>query len=146
MLVKWKPFYGLNTIERDMEDLFGNIMNKSWSDSESFNLKSWAPAIDITENEKEIKVKASIPGMDQKDIEVHLEENTLTIKGEKKEELKEEKENYLRKEMSYGSFYRGFTLPSPVKEEEITATYKNGILEIVLPKEEEAKPTKIEVK
>ena len=90
-------------------------------------------------------MRAELPGMTQNDIELNLQDNVLTLKGEKKQEKKEEKEDYHRIERSYGSFTRSFTLPAGVKQEDVKATFKDGILEISMPKSEEAKPKKIAI-
>jgi HSP20 family protein len=105
----------------------------------------WVPAVDVSENESEMVVRAELPGMTHDDIEVNLQDNVLTLKGEKKQERKEDKENFHCLERSYGSFTRSFSLPAGVKQEDIKATFKDGILEISLPKAEEEKPKKIAI-
>jgi len=147
MLVRWDPFREMNTLQREINRLFADSMTREGKDETGLvQEKSWMPAVDISENEKEFLVKAELPGLEQKDIEVSLEENRLTIKGEKKFEQEEKGENYLRREMTYGSFYRAFNITAPIKEDGIKANYKSGILEITLPKEEKAQPKKIEIK
>ena len=106
---------------------------------------SWAPAVDVSETEAELVIRAELPGLSQKNIELNLQDNVLTLKGEKQQEQKEEKENFHRVERSYGSFSRSFTLPVNVNAEAVQATFKNGVLEITMPKAEEAKPQKIEI-
>jgi HSP20 family protein len=105
----------------------------------------WNPAVDIFENEHDIVIKAELPGMEAKDIEIRLEKNVLTIKGERRFEKEAKEENYHRVEREYGNFSRAFSLATPVDEDKVAAEYKNGLLKIVLPKREEvkAKPIKI---
>lgn len=152
MLTRWEPFGGL----RRRGDIFSELtrmqqeMNRYFD--EFFGERqtemmegSWLPAVDVSETDTELKVRAELPGLTQDDIELNLQDNVLTLKGEKKQEEKIEKENYHRIERSYGSFCRSFTLPAGVKSEDIMATFKEGILEISLPKVEEAKPKKIAI-
>jgi HSP20 family protein len=104
------------------------------------------PAFDITENEKEYVISGEIPGIDPKDLEVTLTDGILSVKGEKKQETEEKKENYHRIERHYGSFERSFRLPENIKNEELDASYKDGILKLTLPKSKESEVKKIEVK
>ena len=106
----------------------------------------WVPKIDISENETGFEVRAEVPGIDKKDIDITLSEGLLTIKGEKKSESEEKNERYHRRESTYGSFSRSFQLSSDVENEGIEANYKDGVLRISLPKAEAATPKKIEVK
>jgi len=106
----------------------------------------WLPKIDISENETGFEVRAEVPGIDRKDIDITLSEGLLTIKGEKKFENEEKNERYHRRESSYGSFSRSFQLSSDVENDGIEANYKDGVLRITLPKAEAAAPKKIEVK
>ena len=152
MLIRWEPFGGI----RRRGDIFSDLtrmqqeMNRFFDDffgerrSEMME-GAWLPAVDVSETDTELKVRAELPGMTQNDIELHLQDNVLTLKGEKKQEKKEEKENYHRIERSYGSFTRSFTLPAGVKQEDVKATFKDGVLEITLPKSEEAQPKKISI-
>jgi len=113
---------------------------------EDYAISSWTPAVDITEHDDQFVVKVELPGVNKDDVKITLENNILTIRGEKKQEKETKKENYHRVERSYGSFQRSFTLPTTVKSDKIDAAYKDGILQIALPKAEEAKPKQIEVK
>ncbi|MCG6916206.1 MAG: Hsp20/alpha crystallin family protein [Deltaproteobacteria bacterium] len=108
--------------------------------------REWLPAFDVSETENEILVKAELPGMEVKDIDIALTDGLLTIKGERKLEKEDKKENYHRIERQFGSFSRSLNLGSKVKAEGIEAAYKDGILTVTLPKAEESKPKKIEVK
>lgn len=107
--------------------------------------KSWAPAVDIYDNKNNLVIKADLPGMMQKDIDVSVEDDVLRIKGEKKEEHEEKRDNFFRLERAYGYFERSFTLPANVDATKVKAAYKDGVLELTLPKKEEAKPKQIKV-
>jgi HSP20 family protein len=120
-----------------LTDLFGR--------SQESNLTSWAPAVDIYENEHELVVKADLPDVKPEDLDIRVENNILTIRGERKFEKKVDEQNYLRVERSYGSFARSFALANTVNSEAIKAEYKDGVLTLTIPKREEAKPKQIKV-
>jgi HSP20 family protein len=107
--------------------------------------RAWAPAVDICENENNIVLKAELPGVDPKDVEVRVEDNTLYLKGERKFEKDTKEENYHRIERSYGSFARSFALPNSIDGEKVAAEYQDGLLTLTLPKREEAKPKTIKI-
>ena len=142
-LVKFKPNTDTYRMQRSMNRLMDSVFGNYYCDEDS--QCEWAPAIDISETKDDITILADIPGMQKDDIRIVVHENTLTLKGERKSETKEEKTNYYRTERTYGSFYRSFTLPSMVDATKIKANYSNGVLEIVLPKVEEAKPKEISI-
>jgi HSP20 family protein len=125
-----------------MNRLFNDAFERT--DGES-NLTAWAPAVDITENEHGLTVKADLPGIDAKDLDIRVENNVLTIRGERKFEKKVNEDNYLRVERAYGSFSRSFSLANTVNPEGIKADYQNGVLTLAIPKREEAKPKQIKV-
>jgi HSP20 family protein len=106
---------------------------------------SWAPAVDIYEQDGNIVLKAELPGVDSKDVDIRLENNVLTLSGERKLDTEVKRENYHRVERSYGSFTRSFTLPTVVDQEKIKADYQDGVLRVTLPKREEAKPKQISI-
>ena len=108
--------------------------------------REWVPAFDVSETENEVIVKGELPGMDVKDIDIALTDGLLTIKGERRLEKEDKKENYHRIERQFGSFSRSLNLGTKVRSDGIEATYKDGILTVTLPKVEESKPRKIEVK
>ncbi len=125
-------------------------LNRMFEEMSGFNVDneitgSWAPAVDVYESENAIEIKADLPGMTEKDIDVTVENNTLTIKGERKFENEEKRETYHRVERQYGSFYRSFKLPNTVDVTKINANFRNGILELALPKKEETRPKKIAI-
>ncbi len=127
-------------------DIF-DIIESFWREPFNFSLfgEPQYPAVNISENDKEIKVKAEIPGIDPKDVELTIQNNTLVLKGEKKFEEEEKKDNFHRVECRYGSFYRTIPLPAEIDESKVSAKFKNGVLEIKLPKKEESKGKKIPI-
>jgi len=141
-LNRWEPFRGAATLQEQVNRLFGNVLERS---AEESNLTSWAPAVDIYETEHELVVKADLPEVDPKDLDIGVENNILTIRGERKFEKKVNEENYLRVERAYGSFSRSFSLANTVNSEAIKADYQNGVLTLTIPKREEAKPKQIKV-
>ncbi len=138
-LIKWDPFRELNTFPGRI----GTFLGRDWENAMSTT--AWNPSVDIFENDNDVVVKVELPGMDPKDIDVRLENNVLMLKGERRFEKETKEENYHRVEREYGSFSRAFSLPTAVKEDKVIAEYKDGILKIVLPKKEEAKPKAIKV-
>jgi len=141
-LNRWEPFRGAATLQEQVNRLFGNVLEHSGEES---NLTSWAPAVDIYETEHELVVKADLPEVDPKELDIRVENNLLTIRGERKFEKKVNEENYLRVERAYGSFSRSFSLANTVNSEAIKADYQNGVLTLTIPKREEAKPKQIKV-
>jgi len=141
-LNRWEPFRGAATLQEQVNRLFGNVLERS---AEESDLTSWAPAVDIYETEHELVVKADLPEVDPKDLDIRVENNILTIRGERKFEKKVNEENYLRVERAYGSFSRSFSLANTVNSEAIKADYQNGVLTLTIPKREEAKPKQIKV-
>jgi HSP20 family protein len=130
-------FKPLLNLDREISDIL---------DDGSFGTSFWTPAVDVAENENEVQVKVELPGISKDDVKITMQENILTIRGEKKQENETKNSEYRRVERSYGSFQRSFTLPTSVKHDEIEASYKDGILTVTLPKAEEAKPKQIDVK
>ena len=138
-LIKWDPFRDFNAFT----DRFGNFPNRYFDAPVSTT--AWNPSVDIFENDNEVVVKAELPGLEAKDIDVKLENNILTLKGERRFEKEAKEENYHRIEREYGSFGRVFSLPVTVNVEKVTAEYKDGVLKILLPKKEEVKPKPIKI-
>jgi HSP20 family protein len=144
-VVRWDPFRDLNALQDRMNRLFEDA-GRGWrGNEEPAATTTWSPAVDIFETEGEIVVKAELPGMERNDITLHLEKNVLTLKGERKFEKETKDDNYHRIERSYGNFSRAFSIPGTVDEEKIRADYKDGVLKIVLPKKEQAKPKQIRI-
>jgi HSP20 family protein len=142
VLSRWEPSRGATTLQEQFNRLFGDVFERTGEES---NLTSWAPAVDIYETEHELVVKADVPDVDPKDLDIRVENNILTIRGERKFEKKVDENNYLRVERAYGSFARSFTLANTVNAEAIKADYQNGVLTLSIPKREEAKPKQIKV-
>lgn len=143
-LVPWSPLRELSDIERNMDTMFGESSLPSlWSRSPE--AKGWFPAMDVFEKDGKFVVKAEIPGIDEGNINVSVEGDTLMIKGEKKMEKEVKEEDYYRSERSYGSFVRSIPLSSAVDKDKIEANYENGVLEVTLPKIAEKKPKKVKV-
>ncbi|HVO95403.1 MAG TPA: Hsp20/alpha crystallin family protein [Terriglobales bacterium] len=151
-LTPWRGFGELGRFEREMdqmmEDFFGRRFRPFWPERwfRTEEIQGRVPALDMFEEKDDIVVKAEIPGMDKDNIEVNLTDHTLTIKGEKKKEEEIKEENYYRTERSYGAFIRSVELPREVHADKVKATFKNGVLEIRMPKTEEAKAKEIKVK
>jgi HSP20 family protein len=138
-----QPFRGATTPQEQMINrVFGDLVGRT---GEQSNLTPWAPAVDIYETEHELVVKADLPEVNPQDLDIHVENNILTIRGERKFENKVNEENYLRIEREYGSFSRTFSLANSVNSEAIKADYQNGVLTLTIPKREEAKPKQIKV-
>jgi HSP20 family protein len=141
-IARLEPFRGLSTLQ----DQFNRLLNESFRNhAEESALTTWAPAVDIYETTNELVVKADLPDVNEKDIDVRVENNLLTIRGERKFEKSVSEENFLRVERSYGAFSRSFSLPNTVNAEAIGAEYKNGVLTVTLPKREESKPRQVKV-
>lgn len=141
-LARWEPFRGVTTLQDQVNRLFNDVFDRKGEES---SLSAWAPAVDIYETEHELVVKADLPDVDPKDLDIRVENNILTIRGERKFEKKVSEENYLRVERSYGSFARSFTLANTVNADAIKADYQNGVLTLTVPKREEAKPKQIKI-
>jgi len=144
-IVRWTPFRELSTVQDRMNKLFEDVIRSPYRPDEGFVVSAWTPAVDIYETDKEIVLKAELPEMPEKDIEIRVEDNNLIVSGERRKEKEVKEENYHRIERSYGSFYRSFTLPHAVDRENIKASYKDGVLKVILPKKEEAKPKQIKI-
>jgi HSP20 family protein len=127
-----------------MNRLFRETYNQAAQD-ETLTSSTFAPAVDVYEDEHTVTLKVEVPGIDEKDIDIRLENNTLTVHGERKIEKEEKEENYRRVERQYGSFTRTFTLPPTVDAEKVSASYDKGVLKVALPKKAEAKPKQIKV-
>lgn len=141
-ITRFEPFRGATTLQDQVNRLFNDVLDRTGEES---SLTTWAPSVDIYETEHELVVKADLPEVDPKDLDIRVENNILTIRGERKFEKNVSEENYLRVERSYGSFARSFTLANTVDSEAIKADYQNGVLKLSIPKREEAKPKQIKV-
>ena len=137
-LIKWDPFREFNTLPARLA-----FWGKDWE--EPLSTTTYVPSVDIFETDNEVVVKAEMPGMNANDVDVRLENNVLTLKGERHFEKDAKEENYHRIEREYGTFTRSFALPRTVNGDKVSAEYRDGILKIVLPKKEETKPKAIKV-
>jgi HSP20 family protein len=147
-IVRWEPFRDLVGLQDRMNRLFDDAFRGAGrtGGEDDWSLGgSWAPAVDIYEKEGNIVLKAELPGVDPKDVEVRVENNVLTLRGERRFDNEVKRENYHRIERAYGSFSRSFTLPNVVDTEKIKAEYKEGVLRMTLPQKEEAKPKQISI-
>src|SRR6516165_9688682 len=144
VLTRWDPFREFNTLQNRMNRLFRDSYGNEGHD-EALTTSSFAPAVDVYEDEHNVSLKIEIPGIDEKDIDVRVENNTLTVHGERKFEKEEKEENFRRVERQYGSFTRSFSLPNTVDSENIEANYDKGVLKIRLAKKAEAKPKQIKI-
>jgi HSP20 family protein len=144
-IVEWKPFREVSRLRREMDRLWDDFFGPGRKALRPMEME-WAPAVDVSETADQVVIKAEIPGMEAKDIDISLAGDVLTIKGEKKSEREEKKENYHLVERSYGSFSRSLKLPAAVDMDKVEASYKQGVLTISCPKKEEVKPKAIEIK
>ncbi len=140
MMTRWEPFRDLARLQDEMARLFED---RRFTAGESVG---WTPACDIYEDEDSVSLRFELAGVDPKDVEVRFENGTLTLKGERKLEQEEKRDNYHRVELNYGIFTRSFSLPATVDAEKIRAESKNGVLTVTVPKKPEAKPRSIQVK
>jgi len=143
-LVTYDPFRELRSLQDEVNRVFSSSFNRS-GDNELMR-GAWSPSVDIYENKDQIVLEAELPGMRPEDVDISIENNVLTIHGERKFEKKDEQDNFHRVERSYGSFTRSFTLPPTVTSDNVDASFDNGVLRLSLAKREEAKPRRIEIK
>ncbi len=145
-IIRWTqpnpPMRDLVTMHEEMNRLFDNVFGGPQGARSAFD---FAPVVDIEENPEQYEIHADLPGCTQKDVKVHVMGDTLTIRGERHQETRE-KANALRNERVYGTFERSFTLPAPVRADQVRATFKDGVLDIVVPKAEEARMREVEIK
>ena len=143
VLTRFQPYREFSTLQ----DRINRVFRESYSGSQddSLNTSSFSPAVDVYEDEHSVNLKLEVPGIDEKDLDIRVENNTLTVHGERKFEKEEKEENFRRVERQYGSFTRSFTLPQTVDAENVSANYDKGVLKISLPKKAEAKPKQIKV-
>ena len=144
LITRWDPFREFVTIQDRLNRLFRESQGTEGRE-EALTTSTFAPPVDVYEDEHNITLKIEVPGVDEKDIDVRIENNTLTVHGERKFEKEEKEENYRRIERQYGSFTRSFTLPSTVDPNNVQANYEKGVLKIKLAKKAEAKPKQIKV-
>ena len=142
VVTRWDPFRELATLQNRVNTLFQDYNR---GQDELTTTSSFVPAVDVYEDEHKVTLKLEIPGINQEDVDIRLENNTLTVRGERKFEKDEKEENFHRIERRYGSFARSFTLPNTLDPDSVQASYENGVLRIELAKRAEAKPKQIKV-
>jgi HSP20 family protein len=140
---RWSASPSLTSLQDQVNRLFGGAFSQGHTTEA--DLAAWGPAVDIYETEQELVVKADLPDMQEKDIDVRVENNTLSIRGERKFEKDVHQDNYLRVERAYGAFARTFTLPNTINTEALSADYHGGVLTVHLPKREESKPKQVKI-
>jgi HSP20 family protein len=141
-IIRWDPFRNPTTLQEQVNRLFeGSLLRRSDQSAPT----TWAPAVDIYDTENELVLKADLPDVNENGLDIRIENNILTIKGERKFEEKVKEDSYLRIERAYGSFSRSFSLPSTVDSGSIKADYKNGVLTVELPKRAESKPRQVKI-
>jgi HSP20 family protein len=144
-LVRWDPFQNLVAMSNQFSP-FNRNFNTPDSPRTEEPVEAWAPPVDIFERNDELVIRAEIPGVKREDMDVQIENGVLTLRGERKHETEVKEENAYRMESVYGTFRRSFTLPTTVDAAKVTATYKDGVLEVIVPKLETEKPKEIEIK
>ncbi len=144
-ITRWDPFRDFATLQNQMNRLWQELPGRAANGEEFLTTGSFVPPVDVYEDEHNIVLKLEVPGIDEKDIDVRVENNTLTVRGERKFEKEEKEENFRRVERSYGSFARSFTLPNTVDTDNVHADYAHGVLTIKLAKRAEAKPKQIKI-
>ena len=142
-ITHFQPFRGVSTLQDQINRLFNDAFDRS---SDEASLTPWSPAVDIYETEQNLVVKADLPDIKPEQLDIRVENNILTIRGERQFEKKVAESNYLRVERAYGTFSRSFALANTVNTEAIQADYQNGVLTLTIPKREEAKPKQIKVR
>jgi HSP20 family protein len=145
-IIRWDPFRDVMTLQERMNHLFDHALSRTRvDDKEGLTASMWSPSVDIFETPDSIVMKAELPGVSRDNIDIQVQDNTLTLKGERKFEHEVKEENYLRVERSYGAFQRTFNLPTGVQQGKIRAVFKDGVLEVTMPKAEEPKPTQVKI-
>lgn len=140
-LMRWDPFRSMVNVRRELDRYFNE-----YEDDAPTHTSAWRPTVDIFETKDNLVMRAEIPGVEKKDVKINVENDLLTVSGEKKFSDEINKDNYHRIERCYGSFFRSFTLPTRVDRDRIEARYDNGVLEVIMPKKEEAKPKQIDIR
>lgn len=144
---RWNPFKEVEELEKRLSQLVGRHAPAGGGEkNEAISVAQWSPVVDISEDDKEYAIKAELPDVKKEDIKLNVHDDVLTITGERKYEKEEKGKKYHRVERAYGSFMRSFTLPEDADGTKVTAEYKDGLLNVRLPKSEKAKPKSIEVK
>jgi len=144
-IVRWEPLRELASIQNEMNRLFGTVFDAPAPGGNGGTLRRWMPAMDLVETEDHFVLRADLPGLAEGDVNIEVEDNVLTVSGERKAEHETTKEGYHRVERAFGSFSRSLTLPEGVDADAVTASFDRGVLEIRIPKPEQRKPRKISI-
>jgi HSP20 family protein len=144
-IMRWTPMGHLPSFQHEMNRMVNEFFGGGNGEAASTGLSSWTPAVDVYETDDALVIKAELPGVSKDDISVDVHEHTLTLRGQRKHETEVKDEQYHRVERSYGSFQRSFNLPSTIDDEKVQATFKDGVLELHLPRLESAKPRQIAI-
>jgi HSP20 family protein len=142
-IVRWEPFRELSSLQTEMNRLFNAAFDPTATGNGG--TRRWTPAMDLLETDDQFVLRADLPGMTESDVNIELEDNVLTVSGERKHEHEEKREGFFRVERAFGSFSRALTLPKGVDPEAVSAGFENGVLEVRIPKPEERKPRKITI-
>jgi HSP20 family protein len=145
-MTRWTPESDL--MRNPFDRLFNQMLQTAWGpqSAEGVSGRAWLPAVDVKETQDALQFHVELPGLKKEDVEITIENNVLTIAGERKFEKETKDENYHRLERSYGAFSRSFTVPTGVRSEQVEAKFENGVLAVTLPKQEESKPRKISIR
>jgi HSP20 family protein len=144
-IVRWEPFRELNSLQNEMNRLFNTVFDAPAGTGNGGTMRRWMPPMDLVETDEHFVLRADLPGMSEDDVKIELEDNTLTISGERKAEHETKNEGYYRVERASGSFARSLTLPQGVDAESVAASFDRGVLELRIPKPEQRKPRRIEI-
>jgi HSP20 family protein len=144
-LVRWTPMGNLASFQDEMNRVFNQFFRGGNGEEAGWGLRTWTPAVDIHETDHALVIKAELPGVSKDDVSIEVHQNTLTLRGQRQHEAEVKDEHYHRVERAYGTFQRSFVLPTMVDQEKVQATFKDGVLELHLPKLESAKPRRIAI-
>ena len=145
-IVRWEPLRELSSLQHEMNRLFNTVFDAPSSANGNGNVaRRWVPAMDLLETEEHFVLRADLPGMSEDDVKIELEDNVLTVSGERRSEAGDQQEGFYRVERSFGTFARSLTLPKGIDAEAVTASFDRGVLEVRVPKPEERKPRRISI-
>ncbi len=144
-LIRWEPARELQSIQQEMNRLFGTFFDSPTGEGHGGLMRRWVPAMDLLEENDHFVLRADLPGLDEGDVNVELEDNVLTISGERKSEHQDNKDGYFRIERGSGNFSRSLTLPEGIDPESIQARFEKGVLEVIVPKPEQRKPRRVAI-
>jgi HSP20 family protein len=144
-IVRWEPLRELNSLQHEMNRLFNTVFDAPVNGNGANGARRWVPSMDLLETEEHFVLRADLPGMSEEDVKIELEDNVLTVSGERKNEHADNREGFYRVERSFGTFSRSLTLPKGVDADAVTAAFDRGVLEIRVPKPEERKPRRISI-